>query len=719
MPVFRNGKRSSPFVSPPSITITGMPGRGFENRRGGTHVAFGERRDDVVAIVETGAEERQLWLREEYRWFKRLRPPSYGQPDTDSDHEVYGQRLGPSGESLNGGRSSAQKLGDFEAPQYNTGREPYPAWGNERSIPLSKEEIEDIFLDLRQWQRICCFETPSKVRSPFPSTAARLSVCRIHIVRTLHPDVNHVTHHLVPSYALTPAHMTCILSAAQLVKPEWLFELLALSILDPRESTRALEHTFVLPPESKFRPGFAAALPPHSKHSKPGRYRSVFVGEKGLEIPAEYRDLVKRGGAFDFTMHLLDSRASCMSPNQALLTLHVDYIGGLHANYRKWYFAAQLDPDDAVGHTQNPGYESVDGKFVQRERDHDHIIGYDDVNQLFWYPEGIARIVLTNKGASFYGSIARSFMLGLSIWMPWRDIYAQLPKRIYSRVLVTSDLEVRYEPKVLIFQIWKAMIISMPPTPLTIMTVAMEASQEDNEPLPVPPRLGEHKYYAAQQTHPVPIDNPQDPCNLMTGVTEQQREQMFRSVNGLQNAILSLMRWEDEEELNEPSLAVPTIAPEMLTHRGRNTPSTESSVTLSAPSHLSIVVDKEDNNNTHPGEDWIRFIPEIHRTGTLIPISEAYPEEKVLACYIRFHINQTTGEPTISGTMGRGCPIYGDTLMAAPVPDPAPANHRNHRYFEMFEEQSMICGPVNRALEDLDDYGVLGDVIWYRGQTAQ
>ena len=33
-----------------------------------------------------------------------------------------------------------------------------------------------------------------------------------------------------------------------------------------------------------------------------------------------------------------------MSPNQALLTLH--------ANYRKWYFAAQPDLDDAVGHTQ-------------------------------------------------------------------------------------------------------------------------------------------------------------------------------------------------------------------------------------------------------------------------------------------------------------------------------------------------------------------------------
>lgn len=206
-------------------------------------------------------------------------------------------------------------------------------------------------------------------------------------------------------------------------------------------------------------------------------------------------------------MQLLDSRASRMSPNQALLTLHADYIGGQHANYRKWYFAAQLDLDDAVGHTQNPGlqrlrskrgggrshseksltgalerwrqamnnmsqydrmrqialyllcwgeaaqvrfvpeclcfifkcaddyyrspecqnridpvseglylravikplyrfirdqgYESVDGKFVRRERDHHRIIGYDDVNQLFWYPEGIARIVLTDKVRPF------------------------------------------------------------------------------------------------------------------------------------------------------------------------------------------------------------------------------------------------------------------------------------------------------------------------------
>ena len=215
---------------------------------------------------------------------------------------------------------------------------------------------------------------------------------------------------------------------------------------------------------------------------------------------------------YDHFMIQLDSRASRMSPAQALLTLHAEYIGGEHANYRKWYFAAQLDLDDAIGRAQNPGlaraasmaqrggrgkgkklaaltgtksldaalnrwreamfrmsdydrvrqialylmcwgeggqvrfmpeclcfifkcaddyyrspecqnrmepvpeglylrsvvtplyrflrdqlFEVVDGKFIKKERDHDRIIGYDDINQLFWYPEGLDRIVLTTN----------------------------------------------------------------------------------------------------------------------------------------------------------------------------------------------------------------------------------------------------------------------------------------------------------------------------------
>ncbi|KAG6884155.1 1,3-beta-D-glucan synthase [Termitomyces sp. T159_Od127] len=307
----------------------------------------------------------------------------YPPQDTDSDVDVYGQKYPPSAESISAGQprmgqpdSSTPTFMDYGAPA--GAREAYPAWSSERQIPLSKEEIEDIFLDLTQ----------------------------------------------------------------------------------------------------KF--GFQ-------------------------------RDSMRN--MFDFLMQLLDSRASRMSPNQALLTLHADYIGGHNANYRKWYFAAQLDLDDAIGHVQNPGltrlkskrgkdkkqshekslnnalerwrqamhnmsqydrlrqialylllwgeaaqvrfvpeclcfifkcaddyyrssecqnrvepvpeglylknvikplyrfmrdqgYEVLDGKFVRKEKDHDEIIGYDDVNQLFWYPEGIARIVLTDKVCSCEISIS-------------------------------------------------------------------------------------------------------------------------------------------------------------------------------------------------------------------------------------------------------------------------------------------------------------------------
>ncbi|KAK7062827.1 1,3-beta-D-glucan synthase [Paramarasmius palmivorus] len=293
----------------------------------------------------------------------------YTPHDNESEADVYGQRYATSAESLGQHHGGVSESAYTEYGSANGTRDVYPAWSSERQIPLSKEEIEDIFLDLTQ----------------------------------------------------------------------------------------------------KF--GFQ-------------------------------RDSMRN--MFDFLMQLLDSRASRMSPNQALLTLHADYIGGQNANYRKWYFAAQLDLDDAIGQMQNPGlnrlkskrgggkrpphekslstamerwrqamnnmsqydrlrqialyllcwgeaaqvrfvpeclcfifkcaddyyrspecqnrvepvpeglylravikplyrfirdqgYEVQDGKFVRRERDHDQIIGYDDVNQLFWYPEGIARIVLNDK----------------------------------------------------------------------------------------------------------------------------------------------------------------------------------------------------------------------------------------------------------------------------------------------------------------------------------
>lgn len=75
--------------------------------------------------------------------------------DTDSDVDVYGQKYPPSAESIGAGQprmgqpdSSTPTFMDYGVPA--GAREAYPAWSSERQIPLSKEEIEDIFLDLTQ-----------------------------------------------------------------------------------------------------------------------------------------------------------------------------------------------------------------------------------------------------------------------------------------------------------------------------------------------------------------------------------------------------------------------------------------------------------------------------------------------------------------------------------------------------------------------------------------
>lgn len=51
---------------------------------------------------------------------------------------------------------------------------------------------------------------------------------------------------------------------------------------------------------------------------------------------------------FELLMSQLDSRASRSDPSHALRSLHSDYISGIQANYRKWYFAAEMDQIDAA-----------------------------------------------------------------------------------------------------------------------------------------------------------------------------------------------------------------------------------------------------------------------------------------------------------------------------------------------------------------------------------
>jgi 1,3-beta-glucan synthase len=58
-------------------------------------------------------------------------------------------------------------------------------------------------------------------------------------------------------------------------------------------------------------------------------------------------------------------------------------------------------------------------------------------------------------------SVARSFYLGISIWSPWRNIFSRLPKRVFVKLLATTDIQIKYKPKVLCSQIWNAIVITM------------------------------------------------------------------------------------------------------------------------------------------------------------------------------------------------------------------------------------------------------------------
>lgn len=200
---------------------------------------------------------------------------------------------------------------------------------------------------------------------------------------------------------------------------------------------------------------------------------------------------------FDYFLLMLDSRSSRIGPIRALRSIHADYIGGINANFRKWYFAAQLDIDDEFGfanvkmngkprdklitikslqeseenwantmnvmepidcvvqvalyllcwgeannirfmpeclcfifkccndyfYNLNPdskiesakipfldqaitplynfyrdqSFKKIEDSYVHVDKDHKDIIGYDDMNQLFWYRKGLERITLDDR----------------------------------------------------------------------------------------------------------------------------------------------------------------------------------------------------------------------------------------------------------------------------------------------------------------------------------
>jgi transposase InsO family protein len=230
------------------------------------------------------------------------------------------------------------------------------------------------------------------------------------------------------------------------------------------------------------------------------------------------------------------------------------------------------------------------------------------------------------------------------------------------------------------------------------------------DPLPIPPHTG-----------PLPQDNPEDPHNRVRGLSSFARDRLFYSPMGLAAAQLMLER---QEEAGHPLVLDPETniihrAATPLTSVSSSTPHSSPTTSMNSfPSHYTIEVDVNDLVQTHPGDDWIRFDSDLHCTHILIPATEAEPEIKTMARFIRFRVDAITGEPTIYRTMGSRRPIYAETLEATPASWAAPADYHDDDHFKLMTEERMIGGPLERAIEDLGDYRVKADIIRLRALEA-
>ncbi|KAF8556710.1 hypothetical protein OG21DRAFT_579111 [Imleria badia] len=153
------------------------------------------------------------------------------------------------------------------------------------------------------WRRIACFLPPARSLPSISSEdCAALGISLISSPSSL------ATHHLTPKYELTVPLATSLLSAAQLVKVEWLQELIRLGTMSDDGHPFKLAHleqTFVPPSESKYRPVFSPSLATSLKSFKfwePNEerlhllkgYRFVLLCDAEGQVDGDTRELIIR-----------------------------------------------------------------------------------------------------------------------------------------------------------------------------------------------------------------------------------------------------------------------------------------------------------------------------------------------------------------------------------------------------------------------------------------
>lgn len=273
-------------------------------------------------------------------------------------------------------------------PQGQRSREPYPAWSADSQIPLSKEEIEETFLDLVNkfgFQR-------DSMRNMFD-----------HFMTQLDSRASRMT----PNQALLSIHADYI-GGDNANYRRWYFA----AHLDLDDAVGFANMKLGKAANRATRKARKAAKKAQKKDGQPEEDSlENFEGDDSLEA-AEYRwkTRMNRMSQHDrvrqVALYLLcwgEANQVRFMPEALCFIFKCadDYLRSPECQNRVepveefTYLNEVVTP--LYQYCRDQGYEIIDGKFVRRERDHDKIVGYDDINQLFWYPEGIERIILEDK----------------------------------------------------------------------------------------------------------------------------------------------------------------------------------------------------------------------------------------------------------------------------------------------------------------------------------
>ncbi|SJL06695.1 uncharacterized protein ARMOST_10037 [Armillaria ostoyae] len=165
-----------------------------------------------------------------------------------------------------------------------------------------------------RWLPVCVYLPSTRGR-----TSTSLESCVALGIKVVHISNPNVTHHVTSTLSATVSIAASLISACQIVKPEWLSEVLRLGSL-PSNDPSSLESHFKLPLASKYRPTFSSALPEKHKTAdvwNPNEerlhifkdYRFMCVSEKTREIDSELRELLECGDGAIETFNVQDGGA--------------------------------------------------------------------------------------------------------------------------------------------------------------------------------------------------------------------------------------------------------------------------------------------------------------------------------------------------------------------------------------------------------------------------